>query len=133
MQLNYGRVNASGEVRELPTERLNMKLGYAHPIYVDIPAGITVTTPQPTRIVLQGTDKQKLGLFAEKIRRWRKPEPYRGKVSFRSFSQIVIHRNEHEKWARLLMLFLLSVFLFSCLQGIFVGDETIKIKEIKKK
>jgi large subunit ribosomal protein L6 len=58
-----------------------MKLGYAHPIYIDIPADITVTTPQPTRIVLSGTDKQRLGLFAAKIRRWRKPEPYRGKVS----------------------------------------------------
>ncbi|KAJ9111813.1 hypothetical protein QFC20_002400 [Naganishia adeliensis] len=79
-----------------PKERLNMKLGYAHPIYIDIPADITVTTPQPTRIVLSGTDKQRLGLFAAKIRRWRKPEPYRGK-------------------------------------GIFVGDETIKLKEIKKK
>lgn len=64
-----------------PTHRLNMKLGYAHPIYIDIPSDITVTTPQPTRIVLSGTDKQRLGLFAAKIRRWRKPEPYRGKVS----------------------------------------------------
>jgi large subunit ribosomal protein L6 len=65
----------------LPKERLNMKLGYAHPVLIDIPAGITVTTPAPTKIVLSGTDKQKLGLFAAKIRRWRKPEPYRGKVS----------------------------------------------------
>jgi large subunit ribosomal protein L6 len=68
----------------LPTERLNMKLGYAHPVLIDIPAGITVTTPAPTKIVLSGTDKQKLGLFAAKIRRWRKPEPYRGKVSHTS-------------------------------------------------
>lgn len=64
----------------LPTERLNLKLGYAHPVLIDIPTGITVTTPSPTRIVLAGIDKQKLGLFAAKIRRWRKPEPYRGKV-----------------------------------------------------
>jgi large subunit ribosomal protein L6 len=60
-----------------------LKLGYAHPILIPIPEGITVTTPQPTRIVLQGVDKQKLGLFAAMIRRWRKPEPYRGKVSGR--------------------------------------------------
>ena len=65
----------------LPKDRLNLKLGYAHPVLVDIPAGITVETPQPTKVVLKGTDKQKLGLFAAKIRRWRKPEPYRGKVS----------------------------------------------------
>jgi hypothetical protein len=65
------------------THRINLKLGYAHPILIPIPEGITVTTPQPTRIVLQGVDKQKLGLFAAMIRRWRKPEPYRGKVSGR--------------------------------------------------
>lgn len=64
-----------------PSQRVNLKLGYAHPVYVDIPEGITVTTPAPTSIVLSGTDKQRLGLFAAKIRRWRKPEPYRGKVS----------------------------------------------------
>lgn len=72
-----------------PTHRLNMKLGYAHPIYIDIPSDITVTTPQPTRIVLSGTDKQRLGLFAAKIRRWRKPEPYRGKVSLEVFCRVV--------------------------------------------
>ncbi|KAL7421311.1 54S ribosomal protein L6 mitochondrial [Cryptotrichosporon argae] len=80
----------------LPTDRLNIKLGYAHPVLIDIPHGIAVETPQPTKIVLRGADKQKLGLFAAMIRRWRKPEPYRGK-------------------------------------GIFVGDETIKLKEVKKK
>lgn len=64
----------------LPTDRINLKLGYAHPVLIDIPAGITVTTPSPTTIILKGSDKQKLGLFAAKIRRWRKPEPYRGKV-----------------------------------------------------
>lgn len=64
----------------LPTDRLNIKLGFAHPVLIDIPDGITVTTPQPTKIVLQGIDNQKLGRFAAKIRRWRKPEPYRGKV-----------------------------------------------------
>lgn len=64
-----------------PTERLNIKLGYSHPVLLDIPDGIKVAVPQPTKIVLTGNDKQKLGLFAAKIRRWRKPEPYRGKVS----------------------------------------------------
>jgi large subunit ribosomal protein L6 len=65
----------------IPTQRVNLKLGYAHPVYVDIPEDIRVATPAPTSIILSGTDKQKLGLFAAKIRRWRKPEPYRGKVS----------------------------------------------------
>lgn len=65
----------------IPTERINMKLGYSHPVLIDIPEGIKVATPQPTKVVLTGIDNQKLGLFAAKIRRWRKPEPYRGKVS----------------------------------------------------
>lgn len=65
----------------IPTERLNIKLGFSHPVLIDIPEGITVATPQPTKIVLKSTNNQKLGLFAAKIRRWRKPEPYRGKVS----------------------------------------------------
>lgn len=66
---------------KLPTLRINLKLGYAHPVLIDIPHDITVTTPAPTNIVLSGTDKQQLGLFAARIRRWRKPEPYRGKAS----------------------------------------------------
>lgn len=64
-----------------PTDRLNLKVGFSHPVLIDIPADIKVTVPAPTRIALSGTDKQKLGLFAARIRRWRKPEPYRGKVS----------------------------------------------------
>jgi large subunit ribosomal protein L6 len=64
-----------------PSQRINLKLGYAHPVYVDIPEDIQVSTPAPTSVILSGTDKQRLGLFAAKIRRWRKPEPYRGKVS----------------------------------------------------
>ncbi|TYJ54580.1 hypothetical protein B9479_004710 [Cryptococcus floricola] len=83
-----------GEV--LPTERLNIKLGFAHPVLIDIPPEIKVTVPAPTKIMLSGTDKQKLGQYAATIRQWRRPEPYRGK-------------------------------------GIFVGDETIKLKEVKKK
>lgn len=76
-----GKASAEELAVPLPTDRLNIKLGYAHPILIDIPHGITVATPAPTQIVLKGTDKQRLGLFAAKIRRYRKPEPYRGKVS----------------------------------------------------
>lgn len=63
-----------------PSDRLNLKLGFSHPVLIDIPADIKVTIPAATRIVLSGTDKQRLGLFAARIRKWRKPEPYRGKV-----------------------------------------------------
>jgi large subunit ribosomal protein L6 len=71
----------TGTTTSLPTERLNIKLGYADPVLIDVPTSIKVTVPAPTKIVLQGIDKQTLGLFAAQIRRWRKPEPYRGKVS----------------------------------------------------
>ncbi|KAG9037011.1 hypothetical protein FRB95_007306 [Tulasnella sp. JGI-2019a] len=62
-------------------KRLNMKLGFAHPVFVSVPENIQAETPFPTRIVLRGTDKHVLGEFAAEIRRWRKPEPYKGKVS----------------------------------------------------
>lgn len=62
-------------------KRLNMKLGFAHPVYVSVPESVQAETPFPTRIVLRGTDKHALGEFAAEIRRWRKPEPYKGKVS----------------------------------------------------
>ena len=67
--------------RPLPSERLNMKLGFSHPVLIDIPADIKVSIPAPTKILLSGTDKERLGMFAATIRKWRKPEPYRGKAS----------------------------------------------------
>ncbi|KAF8333435.1 ribosomal protein L6 [Cantharellus anzutake] len=81
---------------ETTGQRLKLKLNYAHFVYVPIPRGIVATVPNPTRIVLRGSDKQQLGQFAATVRSWRKPEPYKGK-------------------------------------GIFVGDETIRLKDVKKK
>ncbi|KAJ4482137.1 ribosomal protein L6, alpha-beta domain-containing protein [Lentinula aciculospora] len=77
-------------------KRLSMKLGYSHTVYVPIPPHITCEVPTPTKIVVSCTDKHLLGLFAAKVRSYRKPEPYKGK-------------------------------------GIFVGDEKIRIKSVKKK
>ncbi|WWC92809.1 uncharacterized protein L201_007768 [Kwoniella dendrophila CBS 6074] len=94
--LELAKQRNSQSTASLPRERLNIKLGFAHPVLIDIPPDIKTTVPAPTKIILNGTDKQKLGQFAATIRQWRKPEPYRGK-------------------------------------GIFVGDETIKLKEVKKK
>jgi large subunit ribosomal protein L6 len=62
-------------------KRFNMKLGYSHPVYVPIPPHINAEVPSPTKIVLSCTDKHQLGLFAAKVRGYRKPEPYKGKVS----------------------------------------------------
>ena len=60
--------------------RLNMKLGFSHPVIVPVPDHIKAEVPHPTKIVLNCTDKHKLGLFAAKVRKWRPPEPYKGKV-----------------------------------------------------
>lgn len=61
-------------------QRLNMKLGYSHSVYVPIPAHIKAEVPHATKITLSCNDKHQLGLFAASVRSWRKPEPYKGKV-----------------------------------------------------
>jgi large subunit ribosomal protein L6 len=61
-----------------PTQ-LEFQLGYSHPIIFDAPEGITFTVESPTRLGVQGIDKQLVGEVAAKIRKLRKPEPYKGK------------------------------------------------------
>jgi large subunit ribosomal protein L6 len=58
---------------------LEMQLGYSHPVLVKAPEGISFECPQPTQIVVSGIDKQLVGQVAADIRKWRKPEPYKGK------------------------------------------------------
>lgn len=73
-----------------------LKLGFTHPVEEPVPAGIKASTPQPTRILLEGINREEVMSFAARIRKWRVPEPYKGK-------------------------------------GIFVNDETIKLKQKKIK
>ncbi len=61
-------------------KRLNMKLGFSHSVFVSVPEHIKAEVVSPTKIVVSCTDKHQLGLFAAKVRRWRPPEPYKGKV-----------------------------------------------------
>lgn len=58
---------------------LKLSLGYSHDVDFEIPADVTVTTPKPTEIVVEGIDQQVVGQVAANIREWRKPEPYKGK------------------------------------------------------
>jgi large subunit ribosomal protein L6 len=58
---------------------LEMALGFSHPVMVDAPEGVTFEVPTPTRIIVKGIDKQKVGQVAADIRKLRKPEPYKGK------------------------------------------------------
>ncbi|KAI4247631.1 MAG: hypothetical protein L6R42_009570 [Xanthoria sp. 1 TBL-2021] len=75
---------------------VSLKVGYSHPIELGVPMGVKASTPLPTRILLEGIDKEVVNSFAASIRKWRKPEPYKGK-------------------------------------GIFVNEETIKLKAKKIK
>jgi len=77
-------------------DKVNLSLGFSHPVEHKMPAGIKVETPTQTEIVLKGIDKQKIGQVAAEIRGYRPPEPYKGK-------------------------------------GVRYSDETVVIKETKKK
>ena len=66
------RANAQGK-------NLKLQLGYSHDVDFAIPEGIEIKTPDNTTIEISGIDKQKVGQVAAEIRRWRKPEPYKGK------------------------------------------------------
>ena len=59
--------------------KLNLAVGYSHPVNVDMPEGITVATPTPTEVVVKGADRQRVGQIAAEIRAIRPPEPYKGK------------------------------------------------------
>ncbi|KQM22869.1 50S ribosomal protein L6 [Sphingomonas sp. Leaf24] len=60
-------------------KNLKLQLGYSHDVNIDVPEGIEIKTPDQTTIEISGIDKQKVGQIAAEIRRWRKPEPYKGK------------------------------------------------------
>lgn len=66
------RANAQGP-------KLKLQLGYSHDVDLDVPEGLEVKTPDQTTIEISGINKQAVGQFAAEIRRWRKPEPYKGK------------------------------------------------------
>ena len=59
--------------------KLNLTVGYSHPVIMDMPAGITVATPTPTEILIKGSDRQRVGQIAAEVRAVRPPEPYKGK------------------------------------------------------
>ena len=59
--------------------KLNLTVGYSHPVVLDMPAGIKVETPTPTEVVIKGSDRQRVGQIAAEVRAIRPPEPYKGK------------------------------------------------------
>ena len=70
-------------------KKIVLNLGYSHPVNIEIPKDISVEVAQNTTINLKSCDKELLGLFASKIRSWRRPEPYKGKGILYKDEQII--------------------------------------------
>lgn len=72
-------INGVGYRAALQGKNLQLALGFSHDVVYETPKGITITVPKPTEIVVSGIDKQQVGQVAAEIRKYRSPEPYKGK------------------------------------------------------
>ena len=72
-------VQGVGYRAQMQGNTLKLSLGLSHDVNFEVPQGVTVTTPKPTEITIEGIDQQEVGQVAANIRDWRKPEPYKGK------------------------------------------------------
>ena len=72
-------INGVGYRANVQGKTLKLQLGFSHDVDFAIPDGIDIKTPDQTTVEISGIDKQKVGQVAAEIRRWRKPEPYKGK------------------------------------------------------
>ena len=73
------QITGVGYRANLQGKNLKLQLGYSHDVDFAVPEGITIATPDQTTVHISGIDKQQVGQVAAEIRRWRKPEPYKGK------------------------------------------------------
>jgi len=72
-------INGVGYRAQMQGNALKLSLGFSHDVIFEVPEGVTVTAPKLTVIVVEGIDQQVVGQVAANIRKWRKPEPYKGK------------------------------------------------------
>lgn len=77
-------------------DKLNLSLGFSHPVVHQMPAGVKVETPSQTEIVIKGTDKQQVGQVAAEVRAYRAPEPYKGK-GVRYADEVVVLKETKKK------------------------------------
>jgi len=77
-------------------DKLNLSLGFSHPVVHQLPTGVTAATPTQTEIVIKGIDKQQVGQEAAKVRAYRQPEPYKGK-GVRYSDEVVILKETKKK------------------------------------
>jgi len=76
--------------------KLNLSLGFSHPVVHDMPVGITAQTPTPTEILIKGIDKRLVGQVAAEVRAYRSPEPYKGK-GVRYADEVVVIKETKKK------------------------------------
>jgi large subunit ribosomal protein L6 len=72
-------ITGVGYRAQMQGKKLKLQLGFSHDVEIDVPEDVEVKTPDQTTVEVSGIDKQKVGQFAAEVRRWRKPEPYKGK------------------------------------------------------
>ena len=82
--------NGVGYRAQVQDNKLNLTLGFSHPVVHDVPEGVTIETPSQTEIIVKGADKQRVGQVAAEIRSYRPPEPYKGKGVRYSDERVVI-------------------------------------------
>ena len=85
-----------GYREQVQGNKLNLTLGFSHPVAYELPQGVTAETPNQTTIVVKGNDKQKVGQAAAEIRSFRPPEPYKGK-GIRYSDEIIIRKETKKK------------------------------------
>ncbi len=88
-------LNGVGYRAALTGQTLQLTLGYSHPVSYQLPEGISAELPTPTKIILRGIDKQRLGQTAAELRALRRPEPYKGKGV--RYEDEVVRRKEAKK------------------------------------
>ena len=89
------QLNGVGYRAQAQGKKLNLTLGFSHPVVYEMPEGISVETPSQTEIVVKGADKQVVGQVAANIRAYRPPEPYKGKGV--RYADEVVRRKEAKK------------------------------------
>ena len=72
-------INGVGYRAQMQGTKLVLNLGYSHPVEITPPSGISFECPTPNKVIVKGISKQQVGQVAADIRKWRKPEPYKGK------------------------------------------------------
>jgi large subunit ribosomal protein L6 len=77
-------------------DKLNLSLGFSHPVVHQMPAGVKVETPSQTEVLIKGIDKQQVGQVAAEVRAYRSPEPYKGK-GVRYADEVVVLKETKKK------------------------------------